>query len=207
MESFILFCLLTFINTFIIITAIDICLMGFPRLRLSGKCQRPGFLISAQNRIDRQNGLECSAYAAAFLIRHFGMDASGMELYPEITVKRRDGSVYPKGVVRLLAQHGLKAIYCTGNLNALKNEISRGNPVIVFIRVRPGQKWLHYVPVVGYDEENLFLADSLAELADSTGNGYNRKVATKDFLKLWNTAMPKTPLYRNTFFQVTVRDE
>lgn len=39
----------------------------------------------------------------------------------------------------------------------------------------PGKKWLHYVPVAGYGDPYFFLADSLAELANCVGNGYNRK--------------------------------
>lgn len=203
MEFFLISCILTILNTFIIITAIDIALMGLPRLRLSKKCQVPRYLVSKSNRIDMQSGPECSAYASAFLLRHFGMEASGAELYRKITGRRSDGTVYPKGVRKLLAQHGLNATYCTGSLNTLKNEVSKGNPVIVFIRVRPGEKWLHYVPVVGYDGEHLFLADSLAELADGKHDGCNRKITTADFLKLWDTAMPKMPLYKNTFFSVS----
>lgn len=203
MKFFIISCILAMFNTFIIITMADIALMGLPRLRLSKKCQVPQYLVSKRNRIDLQSGLECSAYASAFLLRHFGIEASGAELYREITGKRGDGTVYPKGVRKLLAQHGLNAIYCTGSLNTLKNEVSKGNPVIVFIRVRPGEKWLHYVPVVGYDEGHIFLADSLEELTGGKKGIYNRKIEAKDFLELWNTAMLKMPLYRNTFFTVT----
>ena len=203
MRDITFFCLMTVLNTFIIITVIDIILMGFPHLHLSGKCLVPNSRISRQNRIDMQNGLECSAYSCAFLLRHFGVEASGEALYGEITGKRRNGTVYPSGVRKLLAAHGLNATYCTGNLNSLKNEVSKGTPVIVMIRTYPNQKWLHFVPVVGYDKESIFIADSLAELANSEGGGYNRKVATKDFRKLWNTAMLKMPLYRNTFFVVT----
>ena len=132
MEFFLISCILTILNTFIIITAIDIALMGLPRLRLSKKCQVPRYLVSKSNRIDMQSGPECSAYASAFLLRHFGMEASGAELYRKITGRRSDGTVYPKGVRKLLAQHGLNATYCTGSLNTLKNEVSKGNPVIVF---------------------------------------------------------------------------
>lgn len=202
MKFFIISCILTILNTFIIITITDIALMGLPHLRLSKKCQVPQYLISKRNRIDLQDGLECSAYASAFLLRHFGMETSGAELYRETTGRRGDGTVYPKGVRKLLTQHGLNAIYCTGSLNTLKNEVSKGNPVIVFIRVHPGEKWLHYVPVVGYDEEHIFLADSLKELTGDKNGSYNRKIAAADFLKLWNTAMLKMPLYRNTFFTV-----
>ena len=114
----------------------------------------------------------------------------------------KDGAVYPKGVKKLLQRQGMNVVYCTGNFNALKKEISSGKVPIVFIRTYPGKKWLHYVPVVGYDEENFFLADSLAELANCSEKGYNRKVSNREFKKLWNTSMLKMPLYRHTFFRI-----
>lgn len=211
MKAIVFFCLwtvMTVLNTFIIITAIDIILMGLPRLRLSGKCRVPEFLVPSRNpakrnRIDFQRGMECSAYSCAFLLRHFGREATGEALYREITDRRKDGTVYPAGVRRLLSRQGLQAIYCTGSLEALKNEVCKGTPVIVLIRTYPNRKWLHYVPVVGYDREGFFIADSLAELANCEGEGYNRKVPVKEFRKLWNTSMLKMPLYRNTFFVVS----
>ena len=208
MKGMVFFCLLTALNTFIIITAIDIILMGLPSLRLSGKCRVPEFLISSRNlskgnRIDFQSGMECSAYSCAFLLRHFGRETTGEELYREITGRRKDGTVYPGGVRRLLSGHGLTCTYCTGSLEALKNEVSKGAPVIVLIRTYPNRKWLHYVPVVGFDRECIFIAESLAELANCQGTGYNRKIPVKGFRKLWYTSMLKMPLYRNTFFVVS----
>ncbi len=189
-------------RSLIFITAVNCLLMGVLRPYFVGKCYPPCFLMSHPNRIDFQSSTECSAYACAFVLRHYGREAEGAELYREISGRRRDG-VYPKGVKKLLRQQGLNAVYCTGNLNALKKEISSGNPPIVFIRTYPGKKWLHYVPVVGYDEENLFLADSLAELANCSKKAYNRKVSNREFRKLWNTSMLKMPLYRHTFFRIS----
>ena len=39
--------------------------------------------------------------------------------------------------------------------------MQKGNPVIVMIRVQKDKDWLHYVPVVGFDEEHVFLAESV----------------------------------------------
>lgn len=191
------------LQTFLFITVINCLLMGILHPYFAKKCYPSRFLISRPNRIDLQTSTECSAYASAFVLRHFGREAAGAELYREISGKRRDGSVYPRGVKKLLAQKGLKADYCTGNLNALKREISRGNPPIVFIRTYRGKKWLHYVPVVGYDETHLFLADSLEELVNCREKNYNRKVSNGDFQRLWNTSMLKMPLYRHTFFRIS----
>lgn len=64
----------------------------------------------------------------------------------------------------------------------------------------------HGLKSVGFDQKSIFIADSLAELANCEGKGYNRKVPWKDFRKLWNTSMLKMPLYRNTFFAVSAPD-
>lgn len=102
----------------------------------------------------------------------------------------------------LLGKYGFDVKYCTGNLNALKNEIAKGKPVIVLIRVVKNKRWLHYVPVVGYDEEALYLAESLSQFVNCDGKQYNRRISTRDFLALWNTSMLKMPLYRHSFYVV-----
>lgn len=59
------------------------------------------------------------------------------------------------------------------------------------IKIRPDKNWLHYVSVVGYDGQNIFAAESLAELSNCNEPHYNRRIPAKEFKKLWNTAMPK----------------
>ncbi len=70
---------------------------------------------------------------------------------------------------------------------------------IVMIRVREDKNWLHYVPVVGFDEQNIFLAESLEDMVNCNEKCYNRKVDNKTFRRLWNTSMLRQPLYRNTY--------
>ena len=126
--------------------------------------------------------------------------------FPALTGKLKDGSVYPKGITKLFLRYGYSAKYCTGNLNALKNEVSRGNPVIVLIRSAVGKSSLHFVPVVGYDEGNIFIADSVEKLSNCGEPFYNRKIPTAEFKRLWNTSMLKMPLYRNTYFVIRKRE-
>ncbi len=95
--------------------------------------------------------------------------------------------------------------YCAGNINALKNEVSKGNPVIVMIRTYINKTWLHYVPVVGYDEQYVFIAESLEELVNCDEQYYNRKIEIKEFKKLWNTSMVKMPLFRNSYITIEER--
>lgn len=68
------------------------------------------------------------------------------------------------------------------------------------------QNWLHFVPIVGFDDRYVFVAESLSELANCNCKYYNRRIEKKVFLQFWNTAMLKQPLFRNTFYVVTKYD-
>lgn len=197
----------TLINTFMIISIVDFVLMGTFSFRFSLKCKKEEFLIINKNRIDFQNDVECGGFASAFVLRNFGIEADGNELYNNIQGKMANGCVYPKQVKNLLQQNGLKAKYVRGNLCALKNEVSKGKPVIVLIRVEAKKPYLHFVPVVGFDKENVLLAESLERFVNCKNEHYNRRICNKEFLNLWNTAMIKMPLYANTFFVVEKNKE
>ena len=71
------------------------------------------------------------------------------------------------------------------------------------IRIQKDKNYLHYVPAVGFDENNIFIAESLAELVNDNNELYNRKIGNKDFLELWNTSMLRQPLYKNTYFVIS----
>ena len=51
-------------------------------------------------------------------------------------------------------------------------------------------------------KRSFFVVESLAELSNCNEPHYNRRIPAKEFKKFWNTAMPKMPLYANTFFTV-----
>ena len=63
----------------------------------------------------------------------------------------------------------------------------RYKPVLILGYYDKTAEWdnLHYMLVTGYDENNIYLADSL----HNTGRRYyNRKVDRKTFKKMWNTS-------------------
>lgn len=192
----------TLLNYLVITTIVDIVLMGRLTPRFAAKPRRVQACVSKENHFDLQKANECAGYSTAYLLRHYDIPATGNEVYQEMTDKMADGCTYPKAVRKMLGKYGFDAKYCTGNLNALKNEVAKGKPVIVLIRVVKDKKWLHYVPVVGYDEEALYLAESLPQFVNCDGKQYNRRISTKDFLALWNTSMLKMPLYRHSFYVV-----
>jgi hypothetical protein len=149
---------------------------------------------------ERQGEVECAGFSSAFLLRHYGCSARGMEVYKSIPCKFGRGFVYPKGITHYFRSAGHKAVMRTGTLNALKCRISAGEPTIVMIRSREGESALHFVCVTGYDEENIYLAETVGEFINENGEYYNRSIPTVQFKKLWNTSMPKMPLYMNVFY-------
>ena len=140
------------------------------------------FCASAGNRIDCQTDGKCAAYAAAYLLRHFGEKADGEELFTEL--KRQLGFVSANSIADVFEQRGYQAKACHGSVDTLKQRLTEGHPIIVFIRI-PGDT--HYAVVVGYDEQYMYLADSLAENANASDIRYNRVLTTEDFEAVWKT--------------------
>lgn len=191
------------VQAFIYITLGDIIFVGLPHIKYHRKLKKETFLITKPNRYETQGNVECSAFASAYVYRHFGKRADGMTLYKEMPCKSRKGYVYCRGIVRLAKKYGFKAKFCTGNLNALKNTIANGNPVIVMVRSGIKSRNLHYITIVGYDKENLYAVDSAASLRNVNEAHYNRVIPVSQFKKLWNISMLKQPLYFNLFFEIS----
>lgn len=192
------------LNTFIIIQIVDMILMG--RLHFHhAKNQMPDkYIIDTPNQTEKQGEVECAAFSSAYVLRHLGMKAEGVDLYDKIPgkFKMAGGTVYPKGVRYCLAAHGVKSQYCRGNLQILKEEIAKGVPVIVMMKIREDKNWLHYVPVVGYDDKHIYIAESYAPLVNCDEKLYNRKIEAKSFERLWDTKELKMPLYSKTYYRI-----
>lgn len=189
----------TLLGYLISVTIVDAYLMGIATPYYSFKNDGYQFLLEDSTRIDFQTGFKCSAYSSAYIMRHWGIDVAGDSLYDIMPNKMDDGYVYPKGILSLLEENGFVAGYHIGNMRALKNEIAKGHPVIVMIKIRPDKDWLHYVPVVGYSADSIFIAESIRELSNVRNKKYNRSISNKGFETLWNTRALKMPLYSNTF--------
>lgn len=199
--------LIILMNYLIITNIVDIILLGAFSFRFSAGCHTEQFVITKENRIDMQKGFQCSAFSTAYVLRHFDKEVDGGTLYSVMPHKMKSGYVYPKGVCDMLRSYGMKVKYCRGNLNALKVDLQKGNPVIVMIRVQKDKDWLHYVPVVGFDEEHVFLAESLSEFINCKNVLYNRQLRNEEFMQLWNTAKLKRPFYKNTYFVAKSKSE
>lgn len=153
------------------------------------------YIINNDNYIDYQSDNQCSAYAVAYVMRHMGKQINGAELHSNI--RRVFGFVSPNSVAKFFWEYDYNAKAYHGNISTLKKRISDGVPVIVFVSI-PNDT--HYVVVVGYDEEYLYLVDSLSENSNVNGKWYNRKISTLEFEKIWNT---NTVLSNNIYIVIT----
>jgi ABC-type bacteriocin/lantibiotic exporter with double-glycine peptidase domain len=192
------------IGWLVITTIINAYLMTVPKLDLKKEYYPEKYQIEHENRIEIQKNNECAAFSTAYVLRHMRIEADGEEIYTNFSCKMKSGCVYPKGIRRYLKQSGFKTNYYKGNINSLKKQINKGIPVIVFIKARKEEKYLHFVPVTGYDKDNLYIAESLDNLVNYPNNGgsYNRQIPINEFEKLWDIKSLRIPTYSNTYITI-----
>ena len=195
----ILFILIAYLVSF---TLVDANLMGKAKLRIDLRPISESYMIIDSTRVDPQTGFKCSAFSSAYVMRHFGNEVNGDSIYELMPEKMTDGYVYPKGILKFFKKENFKVAYNMGNIVSLKNSIAKGHPVIVMIKIQPDKDWLHYVPIVGYSPDSVYVAESIPELCNSRGPNYSRTISTEEFKVLWNTSSFKMPLYRNTFIEI-----
>lgn len=154
-----------------------------------GGLDAESFMIDPMPAAESQEHNECGAMSSAFVLRFYGKDAKGLELYDQIEEKNPDGTINPKPLKNFWdKQRGYKMNVFKGDASALKNAVSHNIPVIVLINCPGG--W-HYVPVVGYDERFVYIQDSVPSFRNSSGDA-NRKESWKDFEALWNVVLPNS---------------
>lgn len=145
------------------------------------------YMITTENYFDYQKNYECSGYASAYALRSQGEDVKGLELYKSFTNKSKDGTLPAIYLCKNLNDMGYKCSLRIGFVLNLKHAVSNGVPVLAVVRVRENSQYLHYVPIVGYDEEYFYIADSLDYLVTGETEYYNRKISIDDFKELWET--------------------
>lgn len=166
------------------------------------------FMIDNKNNFfDYQPGYECSAFSSSYVLRHYGYTDTGLKLFENFPSKLADGGgVYPKGIITMFESRGFDAkMIKDATIDDLKQEISKGAPVIVYIHVEPNADsvhYTHYVPIVGYDEEYFYFAESLPYKANCKDQDlpYNRKTDIKTFKQLWTNV---EGIYENPFFSIS----
>lgn len=195
----------------LLLAAIVLALVGYLYfMRIPRFCRSAApaehFLITQPNRFAYQGNYECSTFSTTYVLRHWDYQRfdreDPFELYRTASYRISNGAVLPRGIQKICAERGYHAVYCHGSLDALRTEISKGNPVIVLIRTFPDKYYLHYVPVVGYDKDHIYIAESMKILENCDHPHYNRRLTNAEFLQLWNTSMLVMPFYRRTYLTI-----
>ena len=106
------------------------------------------------------------------------------------------------GIILLCLKYKVRVLLRIGNIEALKDSVSKGVPIVVLTRTVVGSRWLHYITVVGFDEEYIYTADSMKEHVNSNNKPYNRRIPISDFKKIWLTSKIYQPLMFNLFFEM-----
>ena len=187
---------------FVWVTVVNIILFGIPIPKIVSKCKHKEHMIDAGNRFEYQQGSECGGYSSAFVFRHLGINIDGFSAYKQIPFKLWRGSVSGMGIILLCLKYKVRVLLRIGNIEALKDSVSKGVPIVVLTRTVVGSRWLHYITVVGFDEEYIYTADSMKEHVNSNNKPYNRRIPISDFKKIWLTSKIYQPLMFNLFFEM-----
>lgn len=189
------------VHIFVVVTIVDLFLYGIPIPRISRHLHKSQFFIQSKNRIEYQKARECAGYSTAYVFRHFGVDMDGLSAYQSIPFKLLHGNVAGMGIVFLCLKNKVKVRFRIGNLDGLKNSLLKGNPIVVLTKSAVGSNSLHYIVVVGYDDEYVYVVDSIESHKNCENEFYNRQIATAEFKKLWQTSMIYQPLFFHLFWE------
>lgn len=147
-------------------------------------------LINPLLNAESQNHNECGGMSSAYVMRFYKNNVTGLSVYSQIKNKNPDGTINPNQLYQYLKTQSDYNIYaCKGTIQDLKTVLDCNIPVIVLINCTGG---FHYVPVVGYDNEYIYIQDSVPSFRNSKQTSYNRRETYKDFEKLWNVVLPKS---------------
>ena len=145
------------------------------------------YMITTENEIQKQYRYECGAYSTAYVLRSLGEDVDSKEFYDSVEPKGKDGSVTYEAMQAGVERYGYKLESGMISLAALRYEVSKGVPVIVGMEIAPGNSLPHFLPIVGYDDEYIYAAESVGRYANEKGDHYNRKIKINVFKELWKT--------------------
>ena len=142
-------------------------------------------IINEDNYVQFQEGLDCGGYASAYVLRHLGEEIEGEALYETMWYKVGRG-VSLRGVRKAFKDYNYRACSYTGTIDTMKMQLLKGTPVVAFVTIN--EEGEHYVVVVGWDKNFLYLADSTGSASNTQGClQYNRRVTHEQFEKLWQT--------------------
>lgn len=141
----------------------------------------PAHDISPFPLIAQPDEITCGPTSATMVLAKYGIDRTVSEVEVKTKTKwfrykgRDIGMTAPEYVATALTQLGVPSSLKGGGLDELKHYVGLGRPVIVL--VRSGEYLWHYFVVVGYDEQDVVIADPAG------GRRYNMRADS--FLGAW----------------------
>lgn len=150
------------------------------------------YFVQGHSYFELQGYNQCAGYSSAYFMRANGIDIDGEAAYANMNLSFLNGYIMPQSVLDTFQDYGLDVRLYRGDLDSLKTRVAQGMPVVTLI----GQSiyWQHYINVVGFDQDNIYLYDSLN--AGDNG-GYNRIMSNADFEAYWDNAIP---FFSNVYF-------
>lgn len=184
-----------------IICILDMIIIGTPFPSKNKKFEE-SYILKMKNRMDYQKSTECSGFSLAYVLRSYGIDVDGNDVYTRIHRKMKNGAVLPRTLSEVIRKYGFEVKYVRGSVESLKADLCSDKRIIVFIKTRLDKNWLHYVPIVGYDKKYIYIAESMNSLVNCQNENYNRKLTKQEFLKYWDTREVYMPFYKNTYLVI-----
>lgn len=167
-------------------------LLPFPQRDTASTNLPIRFQVSTEASFEVQGKNQCAAFSAAYILRYFGNDAKGGEVYDKLPYKIPvSGYVLPKGIVVYLQSQGYTTRVLKGDINSLQAKlVEEKNPVMVL--VGNGLFWQHYMTFVGFDNEKkeLYFFDSGRDQDENSELPGNRTMEDDYFLKWWSNGLP-----------------
>ena len=190
----------------IIFVGLMIIILSFgrsiPSLNIDAKFNKyeSRFIPVSNSIFFRQTLNNCAPYSAMAIISIVKNEINDPEkLANETKWRMQKNLTFPQGLIDLLHKYQIKTkeyvLYPYSDkekINWLKNNINKGNPIILLIEVSHIK---HYLTIVGYDEDGLCIYDSLQEksknnsrmtVIDKPEYSGNRYYKNEELLKMWN---------------------
>lgn len=153
------------------------------------------YLVNASSDFLMQEHNQCAGFATAYNLKVRSKKTTPLKVYNNLKYKLSNGYVLPQSIKTYLEDKGLQVKMYKGNLKQLKTRLNQGKPIITLIG--QGLAWQHYVNVVGYDQNNIYLYDSM--LSNTNNHKYNRILSNEKFLSYFNNELP---IYHNLYYVV-----
>lgn len=177
------------------ISVLDIYAQTLPKNDIKEIEYSDTYFVDSKSYFEKQKRGQCAGFSSAYVLRVLGEEVSGSKNYERLDHKFSNGYVVPQALIEIFEEYGHEVEMFHGDLEQLKTRLNQGNPIIVLI----GHfvSWQHYVTVVGYDEDNIFLYDSNMDTDNS--HGYNRTMSNAEFVSQWENEIP---LFEQIYFVV-----